>query len=129
MKYPNEQIAKKIKEANKLNNEIYKLLSMELGSDTTRANNAHQNKKKRQTYSKKKTLEAQENMQTQGKKGIKLPRINLALTPSNYDYVKTMASMNGVSVTKFINNLIKNELNSGANSDVYKEVLEIRNSI
>lgn len=43
------------------------------------------------------------NMQTQGRKGCKSPRVNLALTPDNHKFVKTMARASGHTMTQFIN--------------------------
>ncbi len=42
-------------------------------------------------------------MRTQGRKGCKEPRINLAFTPANYDYIKTMARATGKNLTEFCN--------------------------
>lgn len=83
-------------------------------------------KKNRKTYSQEEIREAQESMRTSGKKGMKLPRINLALTPSNYDYVNSMAAMYGISKTEFVNNLIKNDSMNGENAKTYKVVLALR---
>ena len=43
---------------------------------------------------------------TQGVKGLKSPRINLALTTPNYEYVKIMAGASGLTMTEFINGCI-----------------------
>lgn len=43
---------------------------------------------------------------TQGRKGVKLPRVNLALTQLNYDYVKTCARASGQTNIAFINSII-----------------------
>lgn len=43
---------------------------------------------------------------TQGRKGHKLPRINMAFTPDNHEYIKHASRQLGISVTEFINNLI-----------------------
>lgn len=85
--------------------------------------------KTRKTYTEAEALEAQENLKTSGRKGVSLPRINMAFTPSNYDYIKTMAAMHGVSLTEFVNNLIKQDLETGANAKAYKQVVKLRNSI
>lgn len=82
---------------------------------------------KRKTYTKKETEEAKENLQTKGKKGMALQRMNLAFTPSNYEYIKTMAAMQGISHTEFINSIIKAD--AEANAAAYKKILKIRDSI
>ena len=62
--------------------------------------------------------EALETLQTQGKEGLKLPRINLAFSPSNIDYIRVMAGIRGESMTKFVNRVI--EQHKEANGEKYK---------
>ena len=45
-------------------------------------------------------------MQTQGRKGCKAKRINMAFTPENYKFVKVMASASGRTMTEFTNLVI-----------------------
>ena len=54
--------------------------------------------------------------QTQGRKGAKLPRINMAFTPQNLEYLRIMAGLRGQSVTKYVNVLVEQdmELNQAA---------------
>ena len=58
----------------------------------------------------------QETVQTQGRKGAKLPRINMAFTPQNLEYLRIMAGLRGQSVTRYVNALVEQdmELNRGA---------------
>lgn len=46
-------------------------------------------------------------MRTQGRKGCKLPRINLAFSPENHEYVKIMARCSGLSMTELVNVIIE----------------------
>jgi len=46
-------------------------------------------------------------MRTQGRLGAKLPRITLAFSGENYDYVRTMARVRGQNMTQFVNDIIK----------------------
>lgn len=48
----------------------------------------------------------QEEQKTQGRKGIKMQRINMAFTPSNIDYIRVMAAIRGQTMTQFVNALI-----------------------
>ena len=41
-----------------------------------------------------------------GRRGIKLPRINLAFTSDNYEYVQTMARATGQTMTAFVNQVL-----------------------
>lgn len=45
-------------------------------------------------------------MQTRGRKGVHLPRINMAFTPENHDYIKTIAILTGRTMTEFVNEII-----------------------
>ncbi|MCD8287188.1 MAG: hypothetical protein LUD50_08200 [Clostridia bacterium] len=47
--------------------------------------------------------ERRKNMKTQGRKGCKLPRINLAFSPDNYEFARIMARATGQSITRFVN--------------------------
>lgn len=83
--------------------------------------------KPRKTYSEEETLEALESMRSSGRKGVKLPRINLAFTPSNYEFIKTMAQVRGQSLTEFVNDMLE-EIRI-EHADVYEKAIEFRNSI
>lgn len=50
--------------------------------------------------------EAQEALQTQGRRGYKLQRINMGFTPTNLDYIRTMAKAKGLSQTQFVNQVL-----------------------
>lgn len=43
---------------------------------------------------------------TMGRKGCKMPRINMAFTGSNYDFLKTMSRLKGVPLSTYVNNII-----------------------
>lgn len=45
-------------------------------------------------------------MRTQGRKGCKAPRVNIALTEDNYQFVKVMSKTTGRAMTQFINLVI-----------------------
>ena len=44
-----------------------------------------------------------EEMKTSGRKGCHMPRINLAFTPTNYQYVRIVSKLRGESLTAFVN--------------------------
>ena len=65
-----------------------------------------------------------ETLQTQGNKDhLKLERINLAFSPSNIDYIRVMAGINGENMTKFINRIIAQHRE--ANIERYKAALSL----
>lgn len=43
---------------------------------------------------------------TQGKKGMKLPRINMAFSPQNLEYLNLIGRIEGISATEYVNRLI-----------------------
>lgn len=83
--------------------------------------------KDRKTYTEEEALEALESLKTSGKKGVKLPRINLAFTPANYEFIKTMAQVRGQNLTEFINDIIAEARTT--HSETYQKAIEFRNSL
>lgn len=61
------------------------------------------------TQQEQEKLYTQEVQNTQGRKGAKLPRINMAFSPSNLEYLRVMAGIRGVSITKYVNALIERD--------------------
>ena len=53
--------------------------------------------------------ERQEALKTQGKKGAKAQRFNMAFTPSNLDFIRIMSKINGQTMTQFVNEIIDRE--------------------
>lgn len=66
-----------------------------------------------------KQLEAQEEQRTQGRKGLKMPRMNMSFTPSNMEYLKIMAGISGITVTRYVNTLI--EQDAANNTERYQK--------
>ena len=62
--------------------------------------------------------DAQEAHKTQGKKGMKMPRINMAFSPSNIDFVRIMAAIKGQTMTQYVNALLDKERE--ANGEAYE---------
>lgn len=46
-------------------------------------------------------------LRTQGRKGCKATRINMAFTPDNHEFVKIMSRITGKSMTEFTNYVIE----------------------
>lgn len=51
--------------------------------------------------------QAQGALNTQGRKGMKAARINMAFTPENYDFIRVMSGIRGESMTNFVNYVIE----------------------
>ena len=47
--------------------------------------------------------ERKEALKTQGRKGCKATRINMAFTPENHEFIKVMARLTGKTMTEFAN--------------------------
>ena len=63
---------------------------------------------------------------TQGRKGQKLPRINMAFSPENLEYLQIISRVEGISITEYINILIKTDSSSRADEiKQAKSVLKI----
>lgn len=63
-------------------------------------------------------------MQTRGRKGVHLPRINMAFTPENHDFIKTMSVVTCQTMTEFLNDVIKQYRE--VYSQNYDEIIKMR---
>jgi len=66
---------------------------------------------------------AAEARRTQGRKGYAMPRLNISLTPSGYEYVQVMARLNGKSVTRYISDLVDKDAEK--NAERYRKAREL----
>ncbi len=64
-----------------------------------------------------------EEMRTSGRKGCKSPRINMAFTPSNYEFVRIVSRIRGETLTKYMNWII--EQYRKEHPDVYEDALKL----
>jgi len=55
------------------------------------------------TASPQEAAERASQLKTQGRKGCKAVRINMAITPENHEYIKIMARVTGKTMTEFAN--------------------------
>jgi len=74
-----------------------------------------------------KKQEALEALKTQGKKGLKAGRINMAFTPSNMDFIRVMAAIQGMSMTQYVNAIIVQERER--NGAAYKAAKQITKNL
>lgn len=58
--------------------------------------------------------------------GVKSPRINMAFTPANYDFIVTMSRMRGESMTDFVNHLV--EISKDVFKDQYETAKKLKES-
>lgn len=81
----------------------------------------------RKTYTAEEAAKFIQEHKTAGRKGIKMPRINLAFDPESYDYVKTMSQVRGETMTEFVNYILKQSIEE--NKEVYEKAKEFKKSI
>ena len=84
-------------------------------------------RKARKEYHGEEVREIQETLHTVGKKGCKLPRINLAFRPQVYEYIRTMSRVRGEDMTTFINKILTEHME--AHRDIYEKAIEFKNSL
>lgn len=88
---------------------------------------AQETRKPRKTYTEQEAAEIMQTMNTAGRKGVKLPRINLAFAPDVYEYVKTMSMAAGMNYTTFVNMVLRQHMEDHA--DKYQQAIDFRNSL
>lgn len=81
----------------------------------------------RKTYTEAEAAEFMANLKTTGRKGVKLPRINMAFTPELFDYIKTMSRVSGITQTEFVNNVLAQY--KAEHYEQYEKALEFRQSL
>lgn len=96
-------------------------------AEGTAAPDAKKKYKDRKTYTPEEAAEAMATGKTAGKKGLKMPRINLAFTPDNYEYIQTMARVRGENLTEFVNHIIKESMQN--NADLYAKAQEFKQNL
>ena len=70
--------------------------------------------------------EIREAGKTQGRKGCKAIRFNMAFTPTVYEYIKTMARVRGESVTDFTNHVFVQSMEE--NAELYEKAKQFTES-
>ena len=69
---------------------------------------------------------AREQGRTQGRKGVKMVRINMAFSPKVHDFIRTMARVRGESVTQFTNYVFEKSMEE--NADLYEQAQQFKDS-
>lgn len=70
---------------------------------------------------------AREQHKTQGRKGVKALRVNMAFDPDVHDYMRTMAKVRGQTITQFTNYVFR--LSMEQNAEVYERAKEFQKLI
>lgn len=80
-------------------------------------------RKPRKTYSEDEKQESMDTLNTQGKKGLKAMRINMAFTPELHEYIKIMSDLQGTTITNFVNGILMQHLEQ--NRESYEEAKDL----
>lgn len=88
---------------------------------------AQETRKPRKEYTAQERLDFMQEMKTAGRKGVKLPRINLAFAADTYQYVQIMSRVRGESLTAFVNIALRQHMEE--HRDLYDKAIEFRNSL
>ena len=95
--------------------------------ETQEAQPARKKYKARKEYSEQEKQAFINEMRTTGRKGVKLPRMNIAFSPAIYEYIQTMSRVRGESLTAFVNLALKEHMD--AHGDIYEKAIEFKNSL
>ena len=91
--------------------------------ETQEAQEVQQPRKDRKTYTDAEAQEAMQQARTSGRKGVKMPRINLAFYPDTYDYIKCMSRATGTTLTEFVNLALRKHMED--NPDIYQDARKL----
>ena len=75
------------------------------------------------THEVQQKQDASKAQSTQGRKGQKLPRINMAFSEVNLEYLQLMSRIKGISMTAYVNSLIESDREK--NTKVVEKAKEI----
>ena len=75
------------------------------------------------TASPQEAAERAAQLKTQGRKGCKAIRINMAFTPENHESIKVMATISGKTMTEFANLIVERYRNE--HPEIYEQAKSI----
>ena len=75
------------------------------------------------TASPQEAAERAAQLKTQGRKGCKAIRINMAFTPENHEFIKVMATISGKTMTEFANFIVERYRNE--HPEIYEQAKAI----
>ena len=75
------------------------------------------------TASPQEAAERAAELKTQGRKGCKAIRINMAFTPENHEFIKVMATISGKTMTEFANLIVERYRNE--HPEIYEQAKAI----
>lgn len=98
---------------------VYDAIAQATAEPAQEAQAVQEVKQPRKVYNAQEAQEMREAGTTQGRKGCKMTRINMAFSESVYDYIHTMARIRGESITQFTNHVFQQSMTN--NQAVYEQ--------
>lgn len=95
--------------------------------EAQQAQEVKETRKTRRTYNEQEAQEFTLAYRTSGRKGLKIPRINMGFTPDIYEYIQTMSRVSGISMTDFVNLALRQHRDD--HKEIYEKAIEFRNSL
>lgn len=115
------------KDFSKVNDRVQNALADAVAEDAPETQETQKERKERRTYTKEEAQEFLSDFRTAGHKGVKLPRVNMAFTPDNYEFIRVMSRVRGENMTEFVNVLVKKYMEEYR--DIYDKALQFKDSI
>lgn len=106
---------------------VYGAIAAATADDTQETQAIKEEPHTRKTYTEAEAAEFLSTLKTAGRKGVKLPRINMAFTPELFDYIKTMARVSGITQTEFVNSVLAQY--KAEHSEQYEKAVEFRKNL
>ena len=72
-------------------------------------------------------LERARTMKTQGKKGCKAQRVNMAFSADNYDFIQVVSKLKGFNLTQFVNFVMDKYREEHA--DIYEQAKKLQEGL
>lgn len=99
----------------------------EPAQEVQEAQEAKRQYKPRREYTEQEKQQYMQQGKTTGRKGLKMPRINLAFAPDIYEYIQIMSRVTGQSMTDYVNTILRQYMED--HQDIYKKAVEFRSSL
>lgn len=75
---------------------------------------------KRKEYSKAEATAYNESLKTSGRKGLKLQRINMSFSDTNFEYISIMSGLNAMTKAQYVNMLIDRDRSQKDNKEAFE---------
>ena len=106
----------------------FSMLGNEAGVyDTMKEATAQGRKPRKANYTDAEREEAMKTGKTQGKKGMKVLRMNMAFYGDLEDFIRVMSGIQGLTMTAFVNNCLNEYMEE--HQETYKKAVELKKEL